>query len=44
MSQKEENKNRLTHGTAVWRPVVMPRLFYPVVGESIREDSVCLEL
>ena len=27
----------------MWRPVVIPRLFYPVGGESIREESVCLE-
>ncbi len=46
MSQKEEKgNNRSTHGAAVWRPVVMPRLYiYPVGGESTREDSVCLEL
>ncbi len=27
----------------MWRPVVIPRLFYPAVGESIREESVYLE-
>ena len=27
----------------MWRPVVIPRLFYPADGESIREESVCLE-
>ena len=27
----------------MWRPVVIPRLFYLADGESIREESVCLE-
>ncbi len=27
----------------MWRPVVIPRLYYPAGGESIREESVCLE-
>ena len=33
----------MTHGAAVWRPVVKPSPFYPAMSESTREDSVCLE-